>query len=160
MVLYHFNRYLLGLVSTYLCTYHPTEEFTIALANYVVSWGVRLTYQPDDIFLSTFYNRWHQLSVEFLYLCCHCLQCYATLNKTDIHLILHCYATLIKTDIHLILHCYATLIKTDIHLIAFDRLVYKEIQLIAVTLMTYSRARAAELRMITRDSYWNDKAPF
>ena len=32
-------------------------------------------------------------------------------------------------------------------------LVYGEIQLIAVTLMTYSRARAPELRMITRDSY-------
>ena len=36
MVLYHFNRYLLGLVSTYLCTYHRTEEFIIALANYLV----------------------------------------------------------------------------------------------------------------------------
>ena len=45
-------------------------------------------------------------------------------------------------------HCYATLIKTDIHLIAFDRLVYREIQLIAVTLMTNNRARAPELRMI------------
>ena len=52
------------------------------------------------------------------------------------------------------------LVKTDIHLNAFDRLVYGEIQLIAVKLMTYSRARAPELRMITRDSYWNDKAPF
>ena len=31
------NRYLLGLVSKYLCTYHRTEEFIIALANYVVS---------------------------------------------------------------------------------------------------------------------------
>ena len=41
MVLYHFNKYLLGLVSTYLCTYHCTEEFVIALANYVVSYGVR-----------------------------------------------------------------------------------------------------------------------
>ena len=37
MMLYHFNRYLLGLVSTYECTYHCTEEFIIALANYVVS---------------------------------------------------------------------------------------------------------------------------
>ena len=37
MVLYHFNRYLLGLVSTYLCSYHRTEEFIIMLANYVVS---------------------------------------------------------------------------------------------------------------------------
>ena len=42
---------------------------------------------------------------------------------------------------------------TDIHLTAFDRLVYREIQSIAVTLMTYSRARAPELRMITEDSY-------
>ena len=50
-------------------------------------------------------------------------------------------------------HCYATLIKTDIHLIAFDRPVYREIQLIALTLMTSSKARAPELRMITRDSY-------
>ena len=34
------------------------------------------------------------------------------------------------------------LLKTDIHLIVFDRLVYREIQLIALTLMTSSRARA------------------
>ena len=33
----HFNRYLLELVSTYLCTYQRTEEFIIMLANYVVS---------------------------------------------------------------------------------------------------------------------------
>ena len=45
------------------------------------------------------------------------------------------------------------LVKTDIHLIAFDRLVYWEIQLIALTLMTPNKARAPELRMITRDSY-------
>ena len=50
-------------------------------------------------------------------------------------------------------HCYDTLIKTDIHLIAFDRLVYREIQLITLTLMTSSKARAPEMRMITRDSY-------
>ena len=56
MVLYHFNRYLLGLVSTYVCTYHRTEEFIIALANYVVSQGVQITYRPN-IFLVTFYNR-------------------------------------------------------------------------------------------------------
>ena len=31
MVLYHFSRYLLGLVSTYVCTYHRREEFIIAL---------------------------------------------------------------------------------------------------------------------------------
>ena len=57
-------------------------------------------------------------------------------------------------------HCYATLFKTDIHLIVFDRLVYREIQLIALTLITSSKARAPELRLITWDSYWNDKAPF
>ena len=50
-------------------------------------------------------------------------------------------------------HCYATLIKTDIHLIAFDPLVYREIQLIALTLMTSSKARASEPGMITRDSF-------
>ena len=33
-------------------------------------------------------------------------------------------------------HRYATLIKTNIHLFAFDRLVYREIQLIALALMT------------------------
>ena len=57
-------------------------------------------------------------------------------------------------------HCYATFIKNDTHFIAFDRLAYREIQLIALTLMTSRKARAPELRMITRDSYWNDKAPF
>ena len=45
------------------------------------------------------------------------------------------------------------LVKTDIHLTTFDRLVYWEIQLIALTLMTYSKARAPELRLITRDSF-------
>ena len=50
-------------------------------------------------------------------------------------------------------HCYATLGKTDIHLIGFDRLAYREIQLITLTLMTSSKARAPEMRMITRDSY-------
>ena len=37
MELYHFNRYQLGLVSTYLCIHHRTEEFITELANYVVS---------------------------------------------------------------------------------------------------------------------------
>ena len=55
---------------------------------------------------------------------------------------------------------YATLIKIYIHLIAFDRPVYREVQLIALMLMTSSKAHAPELRMITRDSYWNGKAPF
>ena len=32
-----FNRYQLGLVSTYLCTHHRTEEFITELANYVVA---------------------------------------------------------------------------------------------------------------------------
>ena len=50
-------------------------------------------------------------------------------------------------------HCYATLIKTDIYLIAFDRLVYREVELIALTLMTSSKTCAPELRMITKDFY-------
>ena len=45
------------------------------------------------------------------------------------------------------------LIYIYIHLVAFDRLVYREIQLIALMLMTSSKARATELRIITRDSY-------
>ena len=45
------------------------------------------------------------------------------------------------------------LIKIHIHLIAFDRIVYREIQLIALMLMTSSKARAPELRMVTRDCY-------
>ena len=52
------------------------------------------------------------------------------------------------------------LLKLISDLIAFDRLVYWEIQLIAFMLMTSSKAGAPELRMISRDSYWNDKAPF
>ena len=35
MVLYPFNRYPLGLVSAYLCCYHCTEEYVVALAYYV-----------------------------------------------------------------------------------------------------------------------------
>ena len=50
-------------------------------------------------------------------------------------------------------HYYARFIKIHIHLIAFDRIVYREIQLIALTLMTSSKARAPELRMVTRDCY-------
>ena len=38
-------------------------------------------------------------------------------------------------------------------LIAFDRIVYREIQLIALTLMTSSKARVPELRMVTGDCY-------
>ena len=34
MVLYHLNIYPLGLVSTYLGSYHGIEEYFIALANY------------------------------------------------------------------------------------------------------------------------------
>ena len=48
----------------------------------------------------------------------------------------------------------------DIHLIAFNRLVYREIELNALTLMTSSKTRVPELSMITRDFYSNDKAPF
>ena len=36
---------------------------------------------------------------------------------------------------------------------AFDQLVYWEIELIAFALMTSSKTRAPELRMITRDFY-------
>ena len=50
-------------------------------------------------------------------------------------------------------HSYATLIKTDIQLIAFNRVVYREIQLIALMLMTSSKAGAPEMRMINRDYY-------
>ena len=50
-------------------------------------------------------------------------------------------------------HCYATLLKIHIPLTAFDRLVYREIELIALMLMTSSKTRAPELRMITRDFY-------
>ena len=57
-------------------------------------------------------------------------------------------------------HYCVRLIKIHIHLIAFYRIVYREIQLIALTLMTSSKARAPDLRMVTRDCYWNDKAPF
>ena len=45
------------------------------------------------------------------------------------------------------------LLKFIFTLIAFDRIVYREIQLIALTLMTSSKARAPELRMVTRDCY-------
>ena len=49
--------------------------------------------------------------------------------------------------------CYATLIRIHIHLIAFDRQVYREIKLIAVTLMTPSIIRVPELKTIIRDFY-------
>ena len=45
---------------------------------------------------------------------------------------------------------YARLIKIHIHLIAFDQIAYREIQLIALMLMTSSKAHAPELRMVTR----------
>ena len=51
-------------------------------------------------------------------------------------------------------HYYARLINIHIHLIAFDRIVYREIQLIALMLMTSSKACAPELRMVTRDCYY------
>ena len=50
-------------------------------------------------------------------------------------------------------HCYATFIKTDIYLIDFVRLIYWDIQLIALTLMTSSKERASELRMMTRTRF-------
>ena len=43
-------------------------------------------------------------------------------------------------------------IEINIHLIAFDRQVYKEINLIAVTLTISSKTRAPELKMIVRVS--------
>ena len=46
-----------------------------------------------------------------------------------------------------------SLIKTDIYLIAFDRLVYMDTHLIVVTLPTYSRDPAPEVKMITKYSY-------
>ena len=58
------------------------------------------------------------------------------------------------------LSCYATQIIIYIHLVAFDQIVHREIDLIAFTLMTFSKARAPELKMITRDLCRNDKAPF
>ena len=123
MMLYHFNRYLLGLVSTYLCTYHRTEEFRIALANYLVIYGVQITYRPDIFSFKHF-----------------------IIDDINYQLNLSIYVANGG-------HCYATLIETDIHLIAFDQLVNREIQLIALTLMTFSKARAPDLRMITRDNY-------
>ena len=42
-------------------------------------------------------------------------------------------------------------IKTNIRLIAFNRLVHKEIELIALTLMTSSKTHEPELGMITGD---------
>ena len=107
----------------YVCTYHCTEEFVIALANYVVSQGVQITYRPNIFFLTFF-------------------------TIDDIN-----YQLNSSINVPTGGHCYATLIKTDTHLIALDRLVYWEIQLIALTLMTSSKACAPELRMITRDSY-------
>ena len=41
----------------------------------------------------------------------------------------------------------------EFYLTAFDRQVYREIELIAVTLMTTSKTRVPELKMIARDFY-------
>ena len=60
MVPHRFNRYPLGLVSTYLCTNYRTEEFIIALANYDVSQGVQVTYEPDISF-----ERWPFVFANF-----------------------------------------------------------------------------------------------
>ena len=51
-------------------------------------------------------------------------------------------------------HYCATLIKIHIQLITFDQLVYKEIQLSALMLMTSSTALPPELRIVTRDCYF------
>ena len=45
-----------------------------------------------------------------------------------------------------------TNLKSHIHLIAYDRLVYREIDLITLTLMSCSKSRASELTMITETS--------
>ena len=44
--------------------------------------------------------------------------------------------------------------------LAFNRLVCREIELIALTVMTSSKSREPELKMITGDFCSNDKAPF
>ena len=77
MVLYHFNRYLLGLVSTYVCTCHRTEKFIIALANCVqsVSWilaefyfnrGLQRLYTGTCIILQKTINGFLCLLIVFL----------------------------------------------------------------------------------------------
>ena len=43
-------------------------------------------------------------------------------------------------------HCYATHLKILIHLIAFDRLVYREIELIVLTPIPSSKTPAPELK--------------
>ena len=57
-------------------------------------------------------------------------------------------------------HYYATLIKTHYHLIAFNQLVFREIELIALMITTFNKTHEPELRMITGDFYSNDKSPF
>ena len=119
MVLYHFNRYLLGWFQRTYVLITARKTFIIALANYVVSQDVRITFRPD-IFL-TIDDINYQLNSS-IYVATGC-------------------------------HCYVALIKTDIHLTAVELLVHREIQLIGLTPMTYSKARAPELRLITRDSF-------
>ena len=63
----------------------------------------------------------------------------------DINYQLNC-SVYVATGIHAMPHFH-------IHLIAFDRQEYRKIKLIAVTLMTSSKTRAPELKMITRDFY-------
>ena len=64
---------------------HRMEEFIIALANYVVSQGVRITFRPD-IFLSHFTidDINYQLNSS-IYVATGC-HCYVALIKTGIHL--------------------------------------------------------------------------
>ena len=51
-------------------------------------------------------------------------------------------------------HCYATLIKTDIHLIAFDRLVYREIQLQSVS-WSLAEFRQNKIVQSPHENYFN-----
>ena len=110
-MLYHFNRYPLVLVSTYLCTYRRTEEF------------ITSSEMMSAIFQST-----------------QKAKAWATfITDDDINYHLNC-------SVHVAIggHCYTTPTKMHIHLIAFDQQIYREIELIAVTLMTSSKTRAPE----------------
>ena len=79
----------------------------------------------------------------------------ASLLGLEPHFIIHDINYQINSSVYVANggYYYARLVKIHIHLIAFDRIVHREIQLIAFTLLTSSKARAPELRMVTRDCY-------
>ena len=112
MVLDHFNRYLLGLVSTYFNMYLSSNR--------------------------RIYNRIGQLFSHM-----GCADNIPTYIFSFKHFIIDDINYQLNFSIYVATggHCYATLIKTDVDLIAFNRLVYREIQLITLTLMTSSKAR-------------------